>query len=175
MLFLYKLLNEVKKTIIISVLISCFLTSLAQNSGIPFTLEDRDRIIRTEQEIKSLRNEMNIKFDGIDIKFDAMNAKFESMDAKFDTKFESQQQQINDLKESIRDIKVLLLWGFGILFSLFLFMLGYMIWDRRTALIPIQKITMSLKEKVANLENILKKEAATNMRLAETLRTYGLL
>ena len=59
--------------------------------------------------------------------------------------------------------------------SLMLFTLGYTIWDRRTALIPVQKTTISLKEKVKNIENILIKEAATNTRFAEILRTYGLM
>ena len=65
--------------------------------------------------------------------------------------------------------------GFGILSSSVLFTLGYVIWDRRTALNPVQKTTISLKEKVNKLESILKKEAETNKHLAEILRTYGLL
>ena len=40
---------------------------------------------------------------------------------------------------------------FGILISLVLFMLIYIILDRHTALNPIQKTTISLKEKVNNL------------------------
>ena len=132
-----------KKIIIILVFVSCSLTSLTQSHAVPFTLEDRDRIMRTEQEIKSLRNEMN-------------------------TKFESQQRQISDLK-------TMFVWGFGILITLMLFTLGYVIWDRRTALNPVQKITINLKEKVKILESILKKEAESNIRLAEILRTYGLL
>jgi hypothetical protein len=35
-----------------------------------------------------------------------------------------------------------------------LFTLAYIIWDRRTALNPVQKTIISLKEKVNNLENI---------------------
>ncbi|MCD4747201.1 MAG: hypothetical protein K8R58_12965, partial [Bacteroidales bacterium] len=44
------------------------------------------------------------------------------------------------------------------LISLMLFTLGYVIWDRRTALNPVQKTTISLKEKVNKLESILKKK-----------------
>ena len=38
---------------------------LAQAAGkeIPFTLDDRDRIIRTEQKVESLNAEMNARFD----------------------------------------------------------------------------------------------------------------
>ena len=131
-----------KKYLLIFVFISCYITIFSQSSTVPFTLEDRDRIIRTEQEIKSLRNEMNTKFD-------------------------SQQLQINNLKENISDIKVLLLWGFGIMFSLFLFMMGYMIWDRRTALNPV-------RIKTETISNILRDFAKENAKFAEILRSYGL-
>ena len=50
-------------------------------------------------------------------------------ESNMELKFESQQRQLDD-------IKALFYWGFGILITLFVFMLGYMIWDRRTALQP---------------------------------------
>jgi len=56
-------------------------------------------------------------------------AKISSLEAKMEYKFDSQQKQLDD-------IKTLFYWGFGILISLFIFMLAYMIWDRRTAMQP---------------------------------------
>lgn len=50
-------------------------------------------------------------------------------ETKMEVNFESQQRQLDDLK-------ALFYWGFGILITLFIFMLGYMIWDRRTAMKP---------------------------------------
>ena len=159
-----------KKYLMLIVFVSCSLAVFSQSSAVPFTLEDRDRIIRTEQEIKSLRNEMNTRFESLNSKFESIDTKFESLNIKFesiDTKFESQQLQINNLKDSIGDIKVLLLWGFGIMFSLFLFMLGYMIWDRRTALNPV-------RIKTETISNILRDFAKENVKFAEILRSYGL-
>jgi hypothetical protein len=46
-----------------------------------------------------------------------------------EAKLESQQLQLDD-------VKTLFYWGFGILITLIIFMLGYMIWDRRTAMQP---------------------------------------
>ncbi len=114
-----KILNKMKKIIFISLLVPFYFSSLAQSTTVPFTLEDRDRIIRTEQGINLLRNEMNTRFESMNVKFESMNVKFES-----------QQQQINDLK-------TMFVWGFGVLISLMLFTLGYTIWDRRTALNPV--------------------------------------
>ncbi len=35
----------------------------AETKEIPFTLDDRDRIIRTEQKVESVKNEMTARFD----------------------------------------------------------------------------------------------------------------
>ena len=153
-----------KRYLLIFVFISCYITIFSQSSAVPFTLEDRDRIIRTEQEIKSLRNEMKSEINSLR---NEMNSEIKSLRNEMNIKFESQQLQINNLKESIGDIKVLLLWGFGIMFSLFLFMFGYMIWDRRSALNPVR-----IKTEI--ISNILRDFAKENVKFAEILRSYGL-
>lgn len=53
------------------------------------------------------------------------DAKIASLEANMNLRFEGQQRQLDD-------IKILFYWGFGILITLLIFMLGYMIWDRRT-------------------------------------------
>ncbi len=52
-----------------------------------------------------------------------------ALESKVDMKFDNQQRQLDDLK-------AMLFWGFGIMMSLMLFMMGYMVWDRRTAMKP---------------------------------------
>ena len=99
---------------IIFLLFSCItLSTSAQEKQVvvPFTLADRDRAIQTEVKINALEN--------------IINARFESIDKQFI----NQQRQIDDLK-------MLFFWGFGIMITLFIFILGYMIWDRRTAMRP---------------------------------------
>jgi len=125
-----------KHIVVLTVLLSFFLSAMAQSKTVLFTLEDRDRIMRTEQAVISLRNEMNTKFESID-------DKLKSMEDKFDTKFESLNTKIESQQTQISDLKTMFFWGFGILISLNLFTLGYVIWDRRTALNPIQKTTES--------------------------------
>jgi membrane-bound acyltransferase YfiQ involved in biofilm formation len=84
------------------------LTAMAQEQQVvvPYTLADRDRAILTEARIN------------------ALDVRISALDARIEVKFESQQRQLDD-------IKTLFFWGFGILISLFIFMLGYIIWDRR--------------------------------------------
>ena len=39
---------------------------------IPFTLDDRDSIIRTEQKVEALQTEMNARFEAFDSRFDQL-------------------------------------------------------------------------------------------------------
>jgi hypothetical protein len=39
------------------------MAGVAETKEIPFTLDDRDRIIRTEQKVESVKTEMNARFD----------------------------------------------------------------------------------------------------------------
>jgi hypothetical protein len=44
----------------------------AETKEIPFTLDDRDRIIRTEQKVESVKTEMSVRFEAIDKRFDQL-------------------------------------------------------------------------------------------------------
>ena len=146
-----------RKIILIIIVIVCAFSAFSQNQTVPYTLADRDRQIRTEGKIESLQG------------------KIESFRNEIDTKFESQQRQIDDLKELILMQNSFLYWAFGVIITIVLFTLGYTIWDRRTALQPVREKTYSVSEKVNVLENILKEEAKSNMRLAGIMKSYGIL
>ena len=89
-------------------------------------------------------------------------------EANMEVKFESQQRQLDD-------IKALFYWGFGILITLFIFMLGYLIWDRKTALQPALDKATDADAKSTNLTLALREYAKKHADLAEILRTHGIL
>ena len=89
---------------------------------VPYTLADRDRAILTDAKIASLEA--------------SLNARISALEANNNLRFEGIDKQLNYLQKQNDDIKTLFYWGFGILITLFFFMLGYMIWDRRTAMQP---------------------------------------
>lgn len=124
---------------------------------VPFTLADRDRLIKMETEIGSIRNEMNSLRN-------EMNTNLLSIDKQFIY----QQKQIDDLK-------VLFYWGFGIMITLMVFTLGYMIWARRTALKPALDKAEDVDYKTRNLISALREYARNHPDLADILRTNGLL
>ena len=90
---------------------------------VPYTLADRDRAILTDAKIASLEA--------------SLNARISALEANNNLRFEGIDKQLNYLQKQNDDIKTLFYWGFGILITLFFFMLGYVIWDRRTAMHPI--------------------------------------
>ena len=89
-------------------------------------------------------------------------------EANMELKFESQQRQLDD-------IKTLFYWGFGILITLLIFMLGYMIWDRRTALQPALDKATDADAKSTNLIRALREYSKKHSDLAEIISTHGIL
>ena len=89
-------------------------------------------------------------------------------EANMELKFESQQRQLDD-------IKTLFYWGFGILITLFIFMLGYMIWDRRTAMQPALERSSIAEENSRTLIATLREYSKKHADLAEILRSHGIL
>lgn len=86
----------------------------AMEKEIPFTLDDRDRIIRTEQKVESLRTELNTK---IDSKFDGLRSE---MNARFDQLFN-------------------FLWAIiGIFTTMMVSVFGFAFWDRKLSLAPMK-------------------------------------
>ena len=85
-----------------------------------------------------------------------------------EAKLESQQIQMDD-------IKTLFYWGFGILITLYIFMFGYMIWDRRTAMQPALEKSFEADAKSSNLIRALRDYSKKHTDLAEILRTHGIL
>ena len=92
----------------------------AETKEIPFTLDDRDRIIRTEQKVEAIKAEMNARFEGVD-------KRFESIDKRFDQLFN-------------------FLWAIiGIFTTMMVSVFGFAFWDRKLSLAPLKREDEKLK------------------------------
>lgn len=131
---LYKPLTMKLTLIILG--ISLTFSTFSYAKEVPFTQDDRDRLIRLE------------------------------------TKLEEGQRS---LQRQIDDVKTFMLWGFGILFGGMGILMGFVIWDRRTALSPVIRKTDELEEREAKIEKALKELAAKDPKVAEALKHVGLL
>ena len=86
----------------------------------------------------------------------------------------------NEVKSAIesfrREITGFLLWGFGLLFTGMLILVGFILWDRRSTLKPVKDEIDDLKErKVDRIIAALKKLSEDDVRFAQVLRSVGLL
>jgi cytochrome c-type biogenesis protein CcmH/NrfF len=88
-------------------------------------------------------------------------------------------QRIDDVNSSlgkrIDELRDFMLWGFGILFAGMMTLIGFVIWDRRTAITPVTRKTNELEEREERLEKALREYAKKEPGLAEVLKNLGLM
>jgi hypothetical protein len=134
----------------------------AEYKEIPFTIDDRDRIIRTEQKIEALDAKIDTKVAAIDAKIDMkvdglrteMNGKFDGLRSEMTARFD---QLFN------------FLWAIiGIFTTMMVSVFGFAFWDRRLSLSPIKR------ENERTL-NVLREYAKHQPKLLELLKNAGLL
>ena len=135
-----------KKLVILLFFASLVFQGFAQTHEVPFTLDDRDRIMRTEVQLEAT----NVKIESLR---NEMNSRFEAIESKIDTLFS----------------------GFIILITIMIFILGFIIWDRRTALDPVRKKIITHEERLEKLEKITQEHAKKDPAFAELLKIAGLL
>jgi len=73
-----------------------------------------------------------------------------------------------DMNRRIDDLRQTTLWGFGVTFSGLFILMGFVVWDRRTAISPVMRRT-------EQIEAVLREYAAKSPELAEALRKARLL
>jgi len=133
------------KTYLLTLTISLIVMN-AWAKDVPYTLEDRDRLVRVETKIEQ-----------IDKRFEQIERRFERLEN-------------------------VMMWGFVLLFTTMVGMVGFVLWDRRTALAPVAR---AMKEKEAEIEELKKRErlleeavreyAVGDQRLTGILKARGLL
>ena len=89
------------------------------------------------------------------------------------------QKQVDDVRKQVDDVrkelKDFMLWGFGITFAGMFALIGFVIWDRRSALAPAVTRLQELADHEARVERALKEMAQRDPNVAEALRHVGLL
>jgi len=123
-----------------------------------FTREDKERLIRLEVKLEEGLKATNQRIDEIS----------KSLNQRIDEGLKSVNQRIDDLIN-------LMLWGFGILFGGMGLLIGFVIWDRRTALAPAVKRIKELEEKEEKIERAFKEIALKDPKIAEILRSVGFM
>ena len=121
-----------------------------------FTQKDRELLI----ELKVRIGEIDRRFDQIDKRFEQVDKRFEQGDRKSDS-----------IERRLERLETVMMWGFGLLFSSMLGMVGFVLWDRRSALAPAIRKSRELEEREDVIEKALKEYAKIEPRFAEILKT----
>ena len=123
----------------------------AELKDIPFTIDDRDRLIRTEQKVESLYAKIDMKVAALDSKIDMkVDGLRSEMNARFDQLFN-------------------FLWAIiGIFTTMMVSVFGFAFWDRKLSLGPLKK------ENEKTLM-VLRDYAKHQPKLQEILKNAGLL
>jgi len=146
-----------KRYLILSVIIiSLIVPALSQAEE--FTQKDRERLIRLETKVEEGQKALQRQITDLSL---------------------TTQRQITDLSLTTQrqtdDLRTLILWGFGILFGGMGLLIGFVIWDRRTALEPVARKYRELEEQGEKYNRALKEYAKVEPKLAEILRSLNLL
>ncbi len=124
--------------------------SMVHAKEVPFTLEDRDRLIRMEAELKALSK-------SVDTRFEEMNKRIDEVNRKIDMLFN-------------------FLWIItGIFTTITVATIGFAIWDRRTTLKPFEDKIRKLEDKDKAFLEALKSLAEEDKKVYEILRKYNML
>ena len=144
-------------------------------------LEEGQKALQKEQRL--LREEMNKRFDemnkrfeerfdAIDRRFEEMNRRFEErfdeMNKRFEQRFDEMDKRITDLVHTANTMMVV----FG---GLVVAMMGLVFWDRRTLIEKAKDVTVRHIETDSRLIKVLRELSKTDKRLAEVMKTFGLL
>ena len=153
------------KLISVILFLALSLAAFAQdnNTPVPFTLGDRDRLMRNEQKIDASRTEMGVRFESLrkdmNTRFESVNKQFESVDKQF----ESVDKQFESIKDQIGFLTTLIIFVLGGMMTL----IGFVIYDRRTAIKPVQ-------HKQDKLEDILVEYSKKHPDLRDILKNAGI-
>nr|VFJ61836.1 MAG: hypothetical protein BECKFW1821B_GA0114236_10684 [Candidatus Kentron sp. FW] len=172
-------------------------------------ITDRE-IIESLSTLKEGQKTLEQRFDSMEKRFDSMEKRFDSMEKRFDKRFDAMEKRFNDqlevmdrqsedrfeaMDKRFGDLHWVLGWVLNLLSILIvgvLSILSFVIWDRRTALRPIEKRVDALEraeeqlhhnlesphEKGSHLTRLLqalREKAKTDPEFATVLRSYSLL
>ena len=97
------------------------ITGFSQSIQIPYTQDDRDRLIRLEEKVSGMDQSLNAKIDLVEKN---LNTRIDGLESKL------------DFISGLLLVLITVMFGFT----------GYLIWDRKTTLKPVQNSQRQLVE-----------------------------
>ena len=147
-------------------------------------IDDLDK--KLSQRINDLDRKLSQRIDDLDRK---LSQRINDLDRKLSQRIDDTNRRIDDTNQRISDLYDINLTMFAILAALITGLFGYIIWDRRTMMKPVQERLERLEKDIerdldlrnehgsipARLLNALRELAKTDEKLAAVLRSFSLL
>jgi hypothetical protein len=132
-----------KAVISLTILAILTMTGLSfASKEVPYTLDDRDRLIRVETRLTEMERRFDSRFDAMDKRIDGLQG--------------------------------LMYVVIGAVIAQTIGIVGFVLWDRRSALAPAIRKNKELEEREDKMERALKEFSLKNPDLAEILKHVGL-
>jgi len=137
-----------------------------------FTQSDRERLIRVEATLQEFMKRVDERFEQVDKRFEQVDKRFEHMRADTNSRLEELRADMNARFNDMFNY----IWIIAVIFgSLVAVTIGFAVWDRKTAIEPAIREIRKIDKKYDELKTALKKYAEGEPKLAEILKTMGLL
>jgi predicted PurR-regulated permease PerM len=124
---------------------------------VPYTLEDRERLIRVETKLEEMIKRFEQRFEQVDKRFEQVDKRFEQVEVRFG------------------QIITLFLGIIGAFAGVVAVTVSFAVWDRRTALAPALRYGRSIEERQERVERALRDLAVEDSKMADVLRRVGLM
>ena len=131
--------------------------AFSQTRSDNFTSEDR-----------KVLTDLQVKVGQLDVKLDEYQKQTQMQ-------FGHIQKQFDNVDKRLDNLQTFLYWGFGILISFMGFILGFVLWDRRTTLAPVIREAEELKRQDNRILDILRSYSEKAPELRELLKNAGIL
>lgn len=85
------------------------------------------------------------------------------------------QNQIGGLQDQINGLRNVILGGFAVVFAGIFSLIGFVIWDRRSAISPVINRTREMEERQLLILKVMREYALKEPKMSEILKSLGLL
>ncbi len=165
----------------------------AASGGVEVAPRIADReIVESLVELKAQQKALSQRMDDMNKRMDDMNKRMDDIMTTINNRFDSINNRFESIDSRFESITNLMVAMFGSVMALIIALVGYMIWDRRTAQKPLRKKMADLEDysrqvyKHLDINNpagsvtdrlvaAFRELAKTDEKVAEVLRSFSLL
>lgn len=92
----------------------------------------------------------------------------------FQVQLDAFRREMDGIRREIDNLRNLILAGFGVIFAGIFGLIAVVIWDRRTALTPAIREIEALRKRERDLEDVLRRYAYDEPKIAEIMKSLGI-